>query len=531
MSVRESADSNMLGRLAGISLTRRQVMKSAGLVGAASLLAPALAACGSETTTDTAPSAAGSPVKGGRLRLGVIGGSENDTWDMLVAVAAPDTNRARQWGEPLFMYTHDYELVPWLALSAEPNATADVWTVKLRPDVIFHNGKTMTAKDVVWTFRDALDPKHPKGAESFPEVDPKRIRAVDELTVEFGLKRPNGYFHVALGNDNVSVKPENYDPKDPIATGPFMFGELIPGDRSLFKAHKDYWGEGPYVDEVETINFKDVTAMVNALQGGQIDAAGNLPASQVKLLENAGFKVVISETGRWNYFFFDTAIKPWSDVRVRQAMRLIIDRQEMVDLALEGLGRVGNDMWSIVDPLYPSDFPQRTQDIEQAKSLLKQAGYSDLSFDFFTTEGAAGLVESSQVFAEQAKKAGVKVNVKKIDVGEFWGDKYLTWPNGPGYFSSRWYLMQCLQTKVWNEAHWKEPGYWERIDRAFQTTDEDERSELIRESFETDYNIGPWTVWSYANMADAYAANVQGVVPSKLGVPYNGGFVQTMWLT
>jgi peptide/nickel transport system substrate-binding protein len=523
----------MLSKLGRHQLTRRDFLRGATVLGAGAFLAPAIAACGgsSSGTTSSPSAAAASPVKGGRLRMGVIGGSVRDVVDLQVAYSSPDNLRGRQLFNSLFEYDHQFKIKPGLALSAEPNTTGDVWTVKLRPDVTFHNGKSFTANDVVWTFRKILDPKFANvAAESFASVDPNRLKIVDDLTVQFTLKKPNGDFMNSLGFIHATMKPEGYDPKKPVGTGPFTYGDFTPGDRSIFPAYAGFWGDGPYLDEVETIDYADVTAMANALKGGELDAASDLPAAQVKVIEAGGFKTVTSETGKWNYIFWDTKIKPWSDERVRQAMRLIIDRQQMVDLALEGYGRVGNDMWGIFDPAYPTDFPQRTQDIEQAKSLLKQAGYENLTFELLTSPVGTGAVESCTVFAEQAKQAGVTVTIKKLDVGTYWGDKYLTWPNGPGWYSARMYLSQSRLCESWNEPHWTDKTYWNLIDEAYQTVDEAKRNEIIRQAYEIDYNIGAWDVWSYANTVDAYTDKVQGGVSDASGIPYNAGYVNELWL-
>ncbi len=95
---------------------------------------------------------------------------------------------------------------------------------------------------------------------------------------------------------------------------------------------------------------------------------------------------------------------PFSDVRVRQALRLIVDRQQMIDQALNGFGILGNDLYSPFDPAYAKDLPQRVQDIDQAKSLLKQAGQENLARRAGHLDGiGAGAVESANLFVEQAK--------------------------------------------------------------------------------------------------------------------------------
>ena len=96
-------------------------------------------------------------------------------------------------------------------------------------------------------------------------------------------------------------------------------------------------------------------------------------------------------------------------MRVRQAFRLIVDREQMVEQVLSGQGSIANDLYARYDPAYASDLPQRTQDLEQAKSLLKQAGREGLSVELVTAPVFQGIVEAAQVFAEQAKGAGVNV--------------------------------------------------------------------------------------------------------------------------
>jgi len=151
---------------------------------------------------------------------------------------------------------------------------------------------------------------------------------------------------------------------------------------------------------------------------------------------------------------------PFKDNRVRQAMRLIVDRQQMIDQALNGYGVLGNDMYSPFDEAYASDLPQREQDIDQAKSLLKQAGQEDLEVELVTSSAVGGGgVESANLFVEQARKAGVKVRLNKADpntsetvawASEFFRDSgktVITMDHEvPGFIANR------LQEALWREA-------------------------------------------------------------------------------
>src|SRR5262249_29882364 len=144
---------------------------------------------------------------------------------------------------------------------------------------------------------------------------------------------------------------------------------------------------------------------------------------------NSKVESLINKAGSWRPLVMNTAADPFTDVRVRQAFRLIADRPQMITSALGGQATLGNDVFGLNDPAYSGDtVPQRQQDIEQAKSLLKQAGQSNLKVKMTTSEVAAGLVEASTVFAQEAKKAGVTVVVDKVPTSAFFGPKWLSYP-------------------------------------------------------------------------------------------------------
>ena len=190
-------------------------------------------------------------------------------------------------------------------------------------------------------------------------------------------------------------------------------------------------------------DFSDPTAQVNALLGGQIDAMTDLPPSQVKVLQARSVGALVSKTGGWLPICMAIDMPPFDDVRVRQAMRLIVDRPGMLEQVFSGYGFVGNDLYAPFDPGYDKSLPQRHQDIAQAKSLLKAAGHANLSVDLHTTDGAAGMVDTATVFANQASAAGVKINV--INDPNFYGNQYLKLAFSVDFWGTRAYLNQVQQ--------------------------------------------------------------------------------------
>ena len=361
-------------------LSRRSLLKGAAAMGAAAALGPIAAACGGGDTTTEASgsaSAAGTPNKGGDLMVGIVGGSAKDTADPHTGSFEPDIAIQYIMYEGLTAWDFDLNLTNQLAETIEPNADGTVWQVKLRDGVMWHDGKPVTADDVVFSMDRIVDPKDPKvGSAALTGVTPGGTKKVDEKTVEITLATANVLLDENLAERSCKIVPVGFDPKAPIGSGPFKMVDMKPGEQFKWDAFADYWDTPPYVDTLTMIEYADDTARINALQSGQIQAMSQLPKSQAKVIE-ATRRPRAPATPRPASgvpFTMHIDVKPFDDVRVRQAMRLIIDRQQMLDLVFKGNGTIGNDMYSRWDPAYAHTSPQREQDIEQAKSLLKQAG-------------------------------------------------------------------------------------------------------------------------------------------------------------
>jgi peptide/nickel transport system substrate-binding protein len=518
------------------TITRRDALRGALAGGALLGAGGIMAACGSEDVDVPTRNSGATSLKnvrhGGTLRVGVAGGGADDSIDAHVLATVPDISRAFQLYEPLAGRdtNSDFQLV--LAESIEPDEKALNWTVRLREGITFHNGKPVRADDVLFSLRRIIDPKDPKtGAASIGYVDIDGSRKLDSRTVRFRLKFPNVGFPDDVGQYFNSIVPTDYDPKKPVGTGPFMYDSFTPGERSVFKRYPDYWREGlPRVDEVVIIDFPDDTPRLNALLSGQVDAITNLPPGQIAQVKaNDQFKVLISETGGWQPFTMRVDKAPFDDVKVRQAMRLIVDREQMIAQVLSGQGRVANDLYSPYDPAYNDELPQRRQDLDRAKSLLRQAGQSDLRVELVTSPVFQGIVEAAQVIAEQAKGAGVTITVRKVDTGTFYGDNYLQWTFAQDFWATRTYLSQVAQGSLpdspFNETHWEDPEFLDLIALARAELDDARRTELLHEAQRIEYERGGYIVWSFSNQVDAYSDTVGGFHPARSGFPLtNYGF-------
>ena len=365
------------------------------------------------------------------------------------------------------------------------------------------------------------------------------MKKLDARTVRVPLKRPFAIFPNQLAQ--LPIVPVGFDPKKPVGTGPFKFERFTAGQESTFVRNPDWWGgfwgvEGtPYVDAIRMIDFNDDSARVNALLSDQVDAIDAVPFGQTKVIESQGYKLFNVPTGNWRPFTMRVDVPPFDDVRVRQAMRLIVDREQMIQQALSGFGQLGNDLYSIQDPVYEAfDVEQRVQDIEQAKSLLKQAGQEDLRVELVTSPIAAGVVEASTVLASQAEAAGVQIKVNRVDGDTFYGDNYLKWPFAVDWWTPLPYLDQAVTADgpdaKFNETHWADPEFGRLYHDALKETDADARTSLQHEMMRIQYDTGGYLIWGFANTIDAYADRLQGMEPTKYGQDFSDSAFWRLWL-
>jgi peptide/nickel transport system substrate-binding protein len=510
------------------TLTRRQLLRTAG-VGAAVVATGALTGCGTAAIPGAEASGGGAVARGGRVRVGVVGGSLQDTLDAHAPITHPDQARVVNLYDTLLEFDHDYQIRPALAESVESSSDAMQWTVRLRDGLEFHNGKTITANDVVATLQRIADPDNPQaGAVGLAAIDLDAMQLMDQRTVRLNLTRPDATMADQLAQYANGIVPEDYDPDKPVGSGAFALSSFEPGLQSVFAAHQNYWRAGrPHLGEVVIIDFPDDTARVNALLGGQVDAIDQLPIALTPVINgDPSLRVLESETGAWLPFTMRVDVPPFDDVRVRQAMRLVVDREQMINQVLSGHGRVANDLYSPFDACYTADLPQRRQDIDQARALLSDAGQEGLTVELVTSPVAAGLVEAAQVFARQAAAAGITVNVRRVDEGEFYGDQYLQWPFAQDFWFTRNFLPQAsngsLPGSPYNETHWADPEFVSLVQQAKATVDQQQRCELVHAAQRIEYESGGHIIWGFTNQVDAYNVRLSGLRPDRSGLPLSG---------
>jgi peptide/nickel transport system substrate-binding protein len=391
----------------------------------------------------------------------------------------------------------NFKVLPELATEWTVSPDGLTWTFKLRDGVKFHSGKDFTSADVVYTFKRMLDEKLGSGARAVLEfLDADGIKAPDAHTVTFTTKKPVVELPVLISNKFTNIVPDGATHEalrlHEDGTGPFMQEEFTPNAPvRILKKNPNYWDAGkPKADCLRITVAQEAVAAVSALKAGQVDLMLNVDPSVISTLKDDP-SVTLLETAASNSmtvsFWVDT--KPFDNPKVREALKLVVDRQAMIDTVLLGFGEAGADNpVPIGNPnSYVKEAPK--QDIEKAKALLAEAGYKDgLKFDLYTAEGVPGMVRMAQVYAEQAKAAGIDINVIVTPAESFWDDVWLkqsavtsAWsmrPPGEGL------AVAYTQSAKWKETHWERPDYDALLLKANTTVDNAERQKLFQQTGE-----------------------------------------------
>lgn len=519
---------------AGSGWSRRSLLKSTAMGLMVMGSAGALAACGG-TDEETGGGGGGKPKRGGTMRLGITGGDTSDGLDPHAWSTNPAQMRVNQLYDPLVKCDANGAPSLFLATAITPNADATQWEIEIPKGITTHSGKTLTADDVLFTFERFVENQFSSVGKLGP-IDLKTSKALSDTVLRVNFKQPYGVFFDMLAYPFFFVVPRGFDPKKPDGTGPFKYESFTAGVESTFVRNENYWQDGlPYLDRIETIDIKDESSQVNALVSGQVDIINFLSAGSVAALKGAGMTVKIQKSGNWVPFTQHCQVEPLSDVRVRQAFRLIVDRQQMLDQVFGGYGSIANDLYSPYDPLFASEIPQREQDIDQAKSLLKAAGYENLQITLHAPPATAGMTALAQVFATQAKAAGVTVRIEEPTVETFFTELYKNVDFGMDYGSgyslvSNTSALMLGDRSFYNTNHFDDPQYTRLFDECVRTADKEKQKELVGEMSRIDWETGGYIVPVYSPAIDAWSSAVGGVPDYLTGIAPGNVEFHKMWM-
>jgi peptide/nickel transport system substrate-binding protein len=431
-------------------------------------------------------------------------------------------------------------LAPMLAESWEPNADGSVWTFNLRKGVKWHDGSDFTSADVVATMDRMIE-----AGKLSSYMDPGGCAAVDDHTVTMTLKAPDGQFpyNVCHWNPQTVITPAAFTTgttldQSPNGTGAFKLTKYDVAVGATFEANADYWGGRPTLDALEFIFSDDIATQVTGLQGGAADAIVQFSmVGGEAIVNNPDFNVVAIRGAAHRQLWMNVREGTFTDVKIREAIALAIDRQACIDIALQGKGDLGND--HPIAPVYEfwdSAQPQRERDVEKAKALLEEAGKSGLAITMHVPK-LQEIPQLAEVMQSQLKEIGMDVtlNVESTDTFyDRWCKVYDSTNEPAGCdggeefgivdYGNRGvpdvYLVKAYATGEWNSAHYNSAEFQQAVkDYQAALTLEDRKEPVSRIQSIANADI-PYVIPYFYNSLYATSNKVTGIVATGLGHYY-----------
>lgn len=408
--------------------SRRQFLYLTG----AGAVAVGLGACSSEDGGSDQPAGAA----GGTLRILASDGSTNDTLDPLRMERAFQILAAPLVYEALVDLDEQLLPVPRLAESFEPAAGGKTWTFRLRNGVKFHNGSPLTPADVAFSITRALDPEAGSGNSLAGQLKgillPAGIRVVDGRTVRFDLEQAYVHFPTAMATRFARIYQANTrDFTKPVGTGPFRFGSLTAGREFTAERNPDYWRNKVTLDRVVISNVAEDASRVSSLLAGDADLVFEISLAAAQDIKQAdGHTILEQANARWLSLAFDSTVAPFDKPAVVEAVKLALDRQQIIDNALGGYGTIGYDTPIAAQDRWFAKLPTPKRDVAGAKQLLATAGFPN-GLDLPAVIGLSdepATMAFLQVAQQQLREAGIRFEITPESGATYWDNSWLKKP-------------------------------------------------------------------------------------------------------
>jgi peptide/nickel transport system substrate-binding protein len=520
-----------LARMAGQGrLSRRDFLGRAAALGLSTAMASTLAGKAFAQT----------PVKGGVLKAGLQGGESSNSLDPALNLSQVTFSFCKQWGEFLTRLTPDGGLENLIAEEINASKDAKTWTVKVRDGIEFHNGKTVTADDVAATIERHSDENSKSGALGILK-NIKGIKA-DGKEVIFTLAEGDADFPYLMADYHLVIQP-NGGKDNPIAgisAGPYKVSVNQPGVRHGGERFANYWrgDKAGHADQIEIIVVNDATARLAALQGGQVHMINRVEPKVVDLVKRIAGVSIEATSGRGYYpfnMFCDTA--PFDNNDLRMALKLAMDREELLDKILRGYGEVGNDYpINKAYPLFPQGIEQRKFDPEKAAEYYKKSGHSGSILLRTSDVAFPGAVDAAQLYQQSCAKAGIKIDIKREPGDGYWSEVWNKKPFSLSYWGGRatqgqMYSTGYVSTADWNDTRFKNEKFDKMLYAAQAELDQDKRKQIYHDMAVLIRDEGGLITPFFNQFIDALVTSkVSGWVANPQGELMDGYALNECWL-
>jgi len=491
------------------------------------------------------------PAYGDAIIVGSIGDAST-----LIPILASDSASAEIAGlvyNGLVKYDKDLNLVGDLARSFEVSKDGLTITFHLRPGVKWHDGKPFSAEDVLFTYQTIIDPRTPTAyASAFLEV--REAKVLDPNTFQVTYKQP---FAPALDSWGVGIIPKHLladrditkSPlaRNPVGTGYYRFEGWKTGEKIELSFNPNYFAGRPYLDRYVYRIIPDQATMFLELLSGGLDEVGLTPLQYARQSENAKFRENFNRyrylTFSYTYLGFNLQDPRFSDKRVRQAIAYAIDKKEIIDGVLFGLGVEATGPYRPNTWYYNPDVRKYPYDPDQARRLLAEAGYEDrngdgilekngqpFEFTILTNQGNITRSRTAEIIQRRLKKIGISVKIRILEWSAFINDfidkrrfeaVILGWQMGPEPDQFDIWHSSKTKEKELNFVHFINPDVDRLLEEGRHTFDLEKRKQAYFRIQEILAEEQPYVFLFYPEALPAVQKRFRGIEPAPAGIAYN----------
>lgn len=431
--------------------------------------------------------------------------------------------------EPLVRMNNDSEIVPALATKWENSDDGLEYTFTLRTDATFHNGDPITAEDVKYSLEAAAESSYTGPYMNF--ID--KVEVLDEKTVKVTLQYAYAPFLALCTTYSQVVKEDFYKDgevdmaKNPIGSGPYKFKKWAQGDKIEFEAYDGYYQGAPAIKNLTYSIIPNSSTAALALESGEIDMSLNVATADIKAMKDKKGITMLEDPSSAFYFIgMNTKVDKLSDVRVRQAISKCINKQNLIDGALDGYGVPTNTFIAEGVLGYDPDFDPLPYDVEGAKKLMKEAGYPDgFKLSISIPENRS---KHAQIIQSDLAQIGIDLTIDIIETGKFWDDlenldyemmimgwSYMVMDPDVGYYSL--YKKDDMAGNYTGFGNEKTDGL---LAAGRTETDQKKRAEIYAELEKIVQTAAPYVPLYWRVDAVAHNENLTGVKIPPCGLYY-----------
>ena len=453
----------------------------------------------------------------------------------------------------LVRYDKDLKLEGELAKEWEISEDGLTITFHLRKGVKWHDGAPFSSADVLFTYRMYVDPETPTAyAESYRQV--KKAEAPDPYTFKVTYEKP---YAPALGSWGLAIHPkhllegkvltESELSRSPVGTGPYRFKEWRTGERLVLTANDDYFEGRPNIDRVVYRIIPDQSTMFLELQAGGLDSMGLTPIQYTTQTDTPTFKKNFNRyryiAFAYTYLGYNLKRDLFKDKRVRQALTCAIDKQEIIDGVLLGLGQAATGPYKPDSWVYNDNVEKFSYDPARAKKLLAEAGWEDsdgdgildkdgkpFAFTIVTNQGNDLRVKSGEIIQRRFRDVGIDVKLRVIEWATFLKEfinpgnfdaTILGWSSGPEPDQYNIWHSSKTGPRQLNFIGYNNPEVDDLLEKGRRTFDQEERGRYYGRFQEILAEDQPYTFLYVAEALPVVASRFQGIEPAAAGITYN----------